>query len=54
MDAYRAAKLRLFDALLPRGGVAVLNADAEAFQAFAAAAVMAGQTVLSVGEAGRA
>ncbi len=44
MDAYRAAKLRLFETLLPRGGTAVLNADTEAFPAFAAAAVMAGQT----------
>jgi UDP-N-acetylmuramoyl-L-alanyl-D-glutamate--2,6-diaminopimelate ligase len=52
MAAYRAAKLRLFDTLMPRGGVAVLNADAADFQAFAAAAVMAGQTVMSVGERG--
>jgi UDP-N-acetylmuramoyl-L-alanyl-D-glutamate--2,6-diaminopimelate ligase len=53
MGAYRAAKLRLFQALLPRGRTAVLNADSEAFPAFAAAAVMAGQTILSVGERGQ-
>ena len=52
MDAYRAAKLRLFEAVLPRGGTAVLNTDSGAFPAFAAAAVRAGQTVLSVGERG--
>ena len=40
MDAYRAAKLRLFETLLPRGGTAVLNADSDAYPAFAAAAVM--------------
>jgi UDP-N-acetylmuramoyl-L-alanyl-D-glutamate--2,6-diaminopimelate ligase len=52
MAAYREAKLRLFTTLLPRGGTAVLNADAEDFAAFAAAAVMHGQTVKSVGECG--
>jgi UDP-N-acetylmuramoyl-L-alanyl-D-glutamate--2,6-diaminopimelate ligase len=52
MSAYREAKLRLFRALLPTGGTAVLNADSSAFAAFAAAAVMHGQTVLSVGESG--
>ena len=31
MEAYRAAKLRLFDTLLPRGGAAVLNADSDAY-----------------------
>jgi UDP-N-acetylmuramoyl-L-alanyl-D-glutamate--2,6-diaminopimelate ligase len=53
MDAYRAAKLRLFEVVLPRGGTAVLNADSDAFAAFAAAAIHAGQTVLSVGEQGQ-
>ncbi len=53
MGAYRAAKLRLFETLLPRGGTAVLNADSDAYGAFAAAAVTAGQTVCSVGEAGQ-
>ncbi|HEX6865845.1 MAG TPA: UDP-N-acetylmuramoyl-L-alanyl-D-glutamate--2,6-diaminopimelate ligase [Caulobacteraceae bacterium] len=54
MGAYRAAKLRLFETLLPRGGAAVLNADSEQFPAFAAAAVCAGQSVMSVGEDGQA
>jgi UDP-N-acetylmuramoyl-L-alanyl-D-glutamate--2,6-diaminopimelate ligase len=53
MEAYRDAKLRLFEALLARGGTAVLNADSDAYGAFAAAAVGAGQSVLSVGEAGQ-
>jgi UDP-N-acetylmuramoyl-L-alanyl-D-glutamate--2,6-diaminopimelate ligase len=53
MGAYRAAKLRLFDTLLPRGATAVLNADSDAYDAFAAAAVMSGQTVMSVGEHGQ-
>ena len=52
MGAYRASKLRLFDTLLPRGGTAVLNADSDAFPTFAAAAVVGGQTLMSVGEAG--
>jgi UDP-N-acetylmuramoyl-L-alanyl-D-glutamate--2,6-diaminopimelate ligase len=52
MAAYREAKLRLFRALLPRGGTAVLNADVDDFSAFAAAAVLHGQTVMSVGETG--
>jgi UDP-N-acetylmuramoyl-L-alanyl-D-glutamate--2,6-diaminopimelate ligase len=52
MGAYREAKLRLFRTLLPRGGVAVLNADSDAFDAFAGAAVLHGQTVMSVGESG--
>jgi len=53
MGAYRAAKLRLFETLLPRGRTAVLNADSDSFQAFAAAAVMGGHTILSVGEEGQ-
>jgi UDP-N-acetylmuramoyl-L-alanyl-D-glutamate--2,6-diaminopimelate ligase len=53
MGAYRAAKLRLFDSLLPRGGVAVLNADSPAYDAFAAVAVTHGHSILSVGEAGQ-
>lgn len=52
MGVYRAAKLRLFDTLLPREGVAVLNADSEAFGAFAATARLSGQTIFSVGENG--
>jgi UDP-N-acetylmuramoyl-L-alanyl-D-glutamate--2,6-diaminopimelate ligase len=38
---------------MPRGATAVLNADSDAFPAFAAAAVCAGQTVMSVGEKGQ-
>jgi len=53
MDAYRSAKLRLFETLLPRGATAVLNADSDAYDAFAATAVTAGQSVFSVGEAGQ-
>jgi len=53
MGAYRAAKLRLFETLLPRGATAVLNADSEAFDAFAAAAIVSGHTLLSVGERGQ-
>jgi UDP-N-acetylmuramoyl-L-alanyl-D-glutamate--2,6-diaminopimelate ligase len=53
MDSYRAAKLRLFEQLLPRGGTAVLNADSEALPFFAAASVVSGQTIMTVGEAGQ-
>ena len=52
MEAYRAAKLRLFTDLLPRGRTAVLNADTDAFPAFAAAAVSNGLSVFSVGAMG--
>jgi UDP-N-acetylmuramoyl-L-alanyl-D-glutamate--2,6-diaminopimelate ligase len=52
MEVYQAAKLRLFEQLLPRGGVAVLNADSPAFAAFAATAVVNGHAVLSVGAGG--
>jgi UDP-N-acetylmuramoyl-L-alanyl-D-glutamate--2,6-diaminopimelate ligase len=53
MATYRDAKLRLFETLLPRGATAVLNADSDAYPAFAAAAVTSGQTVFSVGRAGQ-
>jgi UDP-N-acetylmuramoyl-L-alanyl-D-glutamate--2,6-diaminopimelate ligase len=53
MGVYRAAKLRLFDTLLPRGGAAVLNADSDAYSAFAATAITHGQTVMSVGAMGQ-
>jgi UDP-N-acetylmuramoyl-L-alanyl-D-glutamate--2,6-diaminopimelate ligase len=53
MGVYRAAKLRLFETLLPRGRTAVLNADSDAFGDFAAAAVTSGQTILSVGQHGQ-
>ncbi|MEE8444262.1 MAG: UDP-N-acetylmuramoyl-L-alanyl-D-glutamate--2,6-diaminopimelate ligase, partial [Alphaproteobacteria bacterium] len=38
MDAYRAAKLRLFDAVLPPDSAAVLNADADDYPFFFAVA----------------
>ena len=53
MDAYRAAKLRLFEALAPRGGAAVLNADSPAYNAFAAASILSGLNILTVGQRGR-
>ncbi len=53
MDGYRAAKLRLFETLLPRGRTAVLNADSDAYSAFAAASIMSGLGVMGVGERGR-
>jgi UDP-N-acetylmuramoyl-L-alanyl-D-glutamate--2,6-diaminopimelate ligase len=53
MVRYGRAKMRLFETLLPRGGTAVLNADSDGFDGFAAAAVMAGQTLFSVGEQGQ-
>jgi UDP-N-acetylmuramoyl-L-alanyl-D-glutamate--2,6-diaminopimelate ligase len=53
MGVYRAAKLRLFDTLLPREGTAVLNADSEAFGAFAATARLSGHTLYSVGKEGQ-
>ena len=52
MGAYRAAKLRLFETLLPRGATAVLNADSDAFPAFAATATLSGHPLMSVGETG--
>jgi UDP-N-acetylmuramoyl-L-alanyl-D-glutamate--2,6-diaminopimelate ligase len=53
MDAYLAAKLRLFETLLPRAGAAVLNADSDAFGAVAAAATLSGHAIFSVGSAGQ-
>ncbi|TPW01773.1 MAG: UDP-N-acetylmuramoyl-L-alanyl-D-glutamate--2,6-diaminopimelate ligase [bacterium] len=53
MAGYRAAKLRLFETLLPRGRTAVLNADSDAYSSFAAASIMSGLGVLAVGERGR-
>ncbi len=53
MEAYRAAKLRLFEALTPRGATAVLNADSDAYAAFAAASVTSGLSIFSVGGDGR-
>jgi len=52
MEAYRAAKLRLFEAVTPQGRTAVLNADSEAYPTFAAASEGAGLKILSVGAMG--
>jgi len=52
MDAYWAAKRRLFDELLGDGGTAVLNADAEQFAVLLAAARKRGLTTLSYGVEG--
>ena len=52
MEDYLAAKLRLFDTLLPPDGVAVVNADAEHAPAVVAAAAVRGLRTLTVGQAG--
>ncbi len=54
MAAYRAAKLRLFDTLLPAGAAAVINADmeAESLEALRRIAAARGLRLLAVGEAG--
>jgi UDP-N-acetylmuramoyl-L-alanyl-D-glutamate--2,6-diaminopimelate ligase len=52
MEAYRAAKLRLFEVLLPAGRTAVLNADSDAFPGFATAAEAADHPVFSFGAMG--
>jgi UDP-N-acetylmuramoyl-L-alanyl-D-glutamate--2,6-diaminopimelate ligase len=54
LDAYFAAKLRLFSELLPAGGVAVVNADADRAHEVVAAAQRHGRTVMTVGRAGEA
>ncbi|MCM0019876.1 MAG: UDP-N-acetylmuramoyl-L-alanyl-D-glutamate--2,6-diaminopimelate ligase, partial [Tagaea sp.] len=53
MDAYFAAKRRLFDTLLPRGSVAVLNADIPEYAALAAACETRGLRVASYGRNGK-
>ena len=53
MEAYKTAKLRLFEQLLPRGKTAVLNADSDSYNAFAAMSILSGVSVMSVGERGR-
>jgi UDP-N-acetylmuramoyl-L-alanyl-D-glutamate--2,6-diaminopimelate ligase len=52
MDIYRQAKLRLFEALLPDGAAAVVNADAAYAALFLEAAAVRGLRVLSTGRAG--
>jgi UDP-N-acetylmuramoyl-L-alanyl-D-glutamate--2,6-diaminopimelate ligase len=52
--AYLAAKLRLFSDVLPRDGVAVVNADAAQAKDVIAVARRAGRAVMTVGTAGEA
>jgi UDP-N-acetylmuramoyl-L-alanyl-D-glutamate--2,6-diaminopimelate ligase len=52
VEAYLAAKLRLFSEVLPRDGVAVVNADADHAGEVLATARKAGRSVLTVGRAG--
>ncbi|WP_198378702.1 UDP-N-acetylmuramoyl-L-alanyl-D-glutamate--2,6-diaminopimelate ligase [Neoroseomonas rubea] len=56
MEAYRAAKLRLFDTLLPAGAAAAActEMDAETLAALRATARTRGQRLLTVGDAGEA
>ncbi len=54
MQAYLAAKLRLFTELLPVGAAAVINADAEHAGEVAAAARASARAVMSVGRSGEA
>ena len=51
MDAYRAAKLRLFDSVLPPDSAAVLNADADDYAFFSSAARARGLRLISYGRA---
>ncbi len=53
MGVYRAAKLRLFEDLLPAGSTAVLNADSDQYAVFAKAAARSDHPVLSTGQAGQ-
>jgi UDP-N-acetylmuramoyl-L-alanyl-D-glutamate--2,6-diaminopimelate ligase len=52
MEAYIAAKMRLFSDVMVAGGVAVLNADSSEFAAFDAACQMRGHKVFSYGRNG--
>ncbi len=54
MEAYLAAKLRLFTELLPPDGVAVVNADGAEAAAVIAAVEQSGRRLLTVGRAGEA
>jgi UDP-N-acetylmuramoyl-L-alanyl-D-glutamate--2,6-diaminopimelate ligase len=51
MDAYRAAKLRLFDSVLPEGAGAVLNADSDEYPMFSAVAKARGLKLIGYGRA---
>ena len=52
VEAYLAAKLRLFSDVLPQDGVAVVNADAAQAKDVIAVARRAGRAVMTVGKAG--
>ncbi len=52
MEAYRAAKLRLFDELLPMGAAAIANADSPEFAAIAAIAMRRRQRLIGYGRDG--
>jgi len=52
MEAYFAAKRRLFDTLLPQGAVAVLNADVPEYEALRAVCLARRQRVIAYGRAG--
>ncbi len=51
-EDYLAAKLRLFSEVVAKGGVAVVNADAEHADAFIAAAKARGLKLITVGRKG--
>jgi len=53
-EAYLAAKMRLFDVLLPAGSKAVINADCDDAEAVTAVAQKRGLDILSVGRNGEA
>ncbi|HEX4298546.1 MAG TPA: Mur ligase family protein, partial [Devosia sp.] len=52
MDAYRAAKLRLFTDLIAEGGAAVVNVDDPGYEPFMFAALNRGATLMTVGREG--
>jgi UDP-N-acetylmuramoyl-L-alanyl-D-glutamate--2,6-diaminopimelate ligase len=52
VEAYLAAKLILFERLIPKGGAAVIAADGEHAQSVIAAATRRGLDVITVGRAG--
>ena len=49
MDAYRVAKLALFERVMETDGTAVLNIDSAEYQSFASAAGLRGHRILSYG-----
>jgi UDP-N-acetylmuramoyl-L-alanyl-D-glutamate--2,6-diaminopimelate ligase len=53
MEAYLAAKLRLFDTLLPEGGAAVLNADIPEYETLAKVAAARRLHVITFGKQGK-